>query len=70
MQTHAKSGIFKPKNILSLSIVHVDCDPTFFSQAVKHSTWRHAMAEESNAVLKNDTWELVPQTPSMNVVGC
>ena len=28
------------------------------------------MAEEFNAFLKNDTWEHVPRTPSMHVVGC
>jgi len=28
------------------------------------------MAEEFNAFLDNDTWELVPLTPYMNVVGC
>ena len=27
------------------------------------------MAEEFNAFLENDTWELVPHTPSMHVVG-
>ena len=47
----------------------MDPDPTSFSQAVKHSTWRHAMAEEFNAFVENDTWELVPRTPPMNVVS-
>jgi len=28
------------------------------------------MAEEFNAFLENDTLELVPRTPSMNVVDC
>ena len=48
----------------------MDSDPTSFSRAVKHSAWRYAMAEEFHAFLENDTWELVPRTPSMNVVGC
>lgn len=28
------------------------------------------MAEEFNAFLENDTWDLVPRTNNMNVVGC
>ena len=70
MQTRAKFGIFRPKSILYLSTERVDPNPVSFSQAVKHSTWRLAMAEEFNAFLENDTWELVLRTPSMNVVDC
>ncbi|XP_031096843.1 uncharacterized protein LOC116001083 [Ipomoea triloba] len=45
-------------------------DPTCYSQAVKHSEWREAMDQEFNALLQNQTWCLVPSTPSMNVIGC
>jgi len=69
MQTRSKLGISKPKTNLSLSVEHEDGDPTSFSKAVRHSTWRQAMTEEFNAFLENNTWELVPRTPSMNVVG-
>lgn len=60
MQTRSKSGIFKPKTVLSLSVEDEDGDPTSFSKAIKHSMWRQAIAEEFNAFLENDTWELVP----------
>ena len=50
--------------------MQVDSDPTSFTQAVKYSHWHHAMADEFNAFLNNDTWQLVPQTPTMNVIGC
>jgi len=70
MQMHSKSGISKPKPILSLSVLHMDSDPTSFSQAIKHAHWRNAMSEEFNAFSTNDTWELVPHTPAMHVIGC
>lgn len=32
--------------------------------------WTHALNEEMQAQLKNDPWDLVPATPSQNIVGC
>jgi len=69
MQTQPTFGISKPKNIFSLCVKHEDGDPTSFSKAIKNSTWGQAMMDEFNAFLENDTWNLIPYTPSMNVVG-
>ncbi|PKI66777.1 hypothetical protein CRG98_012783 [Punica granatum] len=38
--------------------------------ARKHSQWRIAMQEEYQALLQNDTWDLVPPKPTQNIVGC
>ncbi|CAH9080063.1 unnamed protein product [Cuscuta epithymum] len=69
MQTRAKSGIFKPKTIFNLNTVALSADPTCFSEANKHLPWRQAMAEEFNALISNNTWELVPFDNTKNVVG-
>lgn len=45
-------------------------EPTCYSQAVRYPEWRHAMADEFNALLKNDTWSLVEPSPHQNTVGC
>ncbi|XP_042387869.1 scopoletin glucosyltransferase-like [Zingiber officinale] len=39
------------------------------NNANKDPNWRNAMAIEFDALLRNGTWNLVPRTPSMNVVG-
>lgn len=44
-------------------------EPTCYSQASKKAEWRATMVEEINALLKNDTWSLVPP-PSQNTVDC
>ncbi|XP_071741161.1 uncharacterized protein [Rutidosis leptorrhynchoides] len=43
-------------------------EPTCFTQAVKHPKWRDAISEEFNALVRNNTWELVPRE-SHNLVG-
>jgi len=46
-----------------------ETEPTCYTSAVQHVVWRDAMAEEFHALLKNGTWNIVPPTPSMNIVG-
>ncbi|CAH9051136.1 unnamed protein product [Cuscuta europaea] len=70
MQTRAKSGIFKPKTIFNLSTVTINADPTCFTEANKQLKWCEAMADEFNALINNNTWDLVPFDNSKNIVGC
>jgi hypothetical protein len=45
-------------------------DPTCYSQAKREPHWRLAMQEEFHALLRNNTWTLVPPRPGFNIVGC
>ena len=43
--------------------------PTCYSTAAKFPEWRTAMEVEFNALLKNNTWILVPPSRACNIVG-
>uniref|UniRef100_A0A2N9HWG7 Reverse transcriptase Ty1/copia-type domain-containing protein n=1 Tax=Fagus sylvatica TaxID=28930 RepID=A0A2N9HWG7_FAGSY len=45
-------------------------EPTCFTTASKDPNWRNAMNVEFDALLKNQTWSLVPPSPNQNIVGC
>ncbi|CAL8085814.1 unnamed protein product [Prunus armeniaca] len=80
MTTRLRDGITKPKHYsdgttrypLPKALLHqlADLEPTCFTQAVKSPEWRSAMSEEINALLKNNTWSLVPAPPHRMPVGC
>jgi hypothetical protein len=82
MQTRLKDHIFKPKTLsnglirypipkaLIATTGSTDVEPTSYSTASKHPTWRDAMNLKFDALLRNDTWTLVPPTSNMNIVGC
>ncbi|XP_043692860.1 uncharacterized mitochondrial protein AtMg00820-like [Telopea speciosissima] len=57
----------RPPQALNATVVITE--PTSFSQANKVMEWRKAMAEEFNALLRIDTWSLVPRTTQMNLIG-
>ncbi|KAF5447398.1 hypothetical protein F2P56_032953 [Juglans regia] len=44
-------------------------EPTSFTEASKHASWRDAMNSGFNALLKNGTWDLVPPKLHQNLVG-
>ena len=84
MLTRSKNNITKPKTPtdgtvrypLPMALLAVAPgplsvpEPTCFTMAVKSREWRHAMNLEFDALLRNQTWTLVPSHPSQNLIGC
>ncbi|WVZ49975.1 hypothetical protein U9M48_001281 [Paspalum notatum var. saurae] len=73
MSTRAKHGIFKPKQFTNLH-AHAPKTPnspipTTYRTALKDPNWLHAMQEEFNALMKNNTWCLVPRPAGANVIS-
>ncbi|RVW86355.1 Retrovirus-related Pol polyprotein from transposon RE1 [Vitis vinifera] len=66
MVTRAKSGIHKKRSF----IVQHTTEPCTYSQASKNDSWVQAMNREYQALLRNNTWSLVPPPSSAHIVGC
>ncbi|CAL1376492.1 unnamed protein product [Linum trigynum] len=47
--------------------IHV---PSHYRYACGIPEWDNAMIEEIDALEENETWEVIPRTPDMSVVGC
>uniref|UniRef100_A0A2N9J0S3 Reverse transcriptase Ty1/copia-type domain-containing protein n=1 Tax=Fagus sylvatica TaxID=28930 RepID=A0A2N9J0S3_FAGSY len=45
-------------------------EPTCYTSTSKNPHWRRAMNLEFDVLLKNHTWQLVPSSPSQNLIGC
>ena len=69
MTTRDQNNIYKSNNFygFTASASHI---PTTYKQAQNFHHWRVAMQLEYDALMKNNTWELVPRDPSKNVVDC
>ena len=68
MITKSKAGIFKPKSYLA-DLLAKPSEPTSITQAISDPKWFKAMQEEYQALISNDTWDLVlPSTP-VKVIG-
>lgn len=71
MITRNKDGTRKPKVHFSLINV-IDpslTEPHLVKSALKNKNWVTTMEEELLALRENNTWELVPRVPNMNVIG-
>ena len=44
-------------------------EPTNPSDAIKHPSWKEAMTEEYQSIMKNDVWEIVPRPKGKSVVS-
>jgi hypothetical protein len=73
MRTRAQHGIFKPKQFTNMHVeTHappISPIPTTYRTALKDPNWHHAMQEEFNALMKNNTWCLVPKPAGANVIS-
>jgi len=72
MTTRSQNNIFKPKQLhhTTKHQLPASLEPSNSTQALKDPQWRAAMAEEFTALVRNNTWQLVPAVPNQNVVGC
>ncbi|RVW21952.1 Retrovirus-related Pol polyprotein from transposon RE1 [Vitis vinifera] len=64
MITRSKNGIFKPKVYL------ISTTPTSVLEALQLSHWKQAMTDEYLALLRNNTWDLVPPPTDRKLIGC
>ncbi|GLT62116.1 hypothetical protein SLA2020_347760 [Shorea laevis] len=70
MVTRSQVGIRKPRILPSM--VHTSMslqEPKTFKQAQHQPEWQQAMCDEYLALLRNNTWILVPPPSSANIVG-
>lgn len=65
--TRAKAGNFKPKLFLA---EHNSLEPFAHSKALSDPNWKAAMQAEYDALIRNNTWSLVPMSSYFKVVGC
>ncbi|KAL5715327.1 hypothetical protein ACHQM5_017160 [Ranunculus cassubicifolius] len=70
MTTRLQDGVVKPNPKYLYTANVIPTEPKSVKAALKHPGWYKAMQEELAALHENETWELVPRRPDMNIVGC
>lgn len=72
MTTRAMHGIHKPKKLHMVTKHPIPpiLEPSSISQALNYPWWREAMSNELTALMRHNTWELVPAPQGVNLVGC
>jgi len=45
-------------------------EPDSLQEALEDPTWKKAMQDEYDALLRNGTWRLVPQKQGTNIIDC
>jgi hypothetical protein len=72
MTTWVKQGFRLPVDKLTLlatSSLPLSPVPTSVCAALTDPSWCHAMEEEYDALITNNTWDLVPRTVGSNVIA-
>ena len=67
---HSHSGITKPNPKYALSSQSIYPLPTSPKCALLDHNWNCAIKTEFNALLHQNTWDLVPRPHNVNVIGC
>jgi len=68
MQTRYKYGIFR--SIIHLLLFLSHSEPTSAKQELKDVSWLVVMQQEYNALMHQNTWDLVSLSPQTQVVDC
>ena len=72
MTTRSMNDIYKPKNsfLVTKHPLPSSLEPSSVTAALVDSRWREAMSSELTALMRHNTWQLVPPPPDCNTVGC
>ena len=72
--TRLQKGIKNPKvrtdGTIRYGMLCIAGEPTRLEDALEDSRWKNAMDEEYSALMKNKTWQLVPEQRGKNVIDC
>ncbi|KAJ4718927.1 Retrovirus-related Pol polyprotein from transposon TNT 1-94 [Melia azedarach] len=68
MMTRSKNGILKPKVFLHTTDLST-LEPRSVNEALADDRWKTAMTDEYSALLRNNTWDLVPFSSAYKLVG-
>ena len=47
----------------------IKIEPANVEEALSHQSWKEAMIEEYNSILKNDVWDVVPRPKNKSAVS-
>ncbi|GJY29079.1 ribonuclease H-like domain-containing protein [Tanacetum coccineum] len=70
MVTRFRVRTNRPTESLNLHVSNVSPLPKSYRDAFNDPNWQHAMNDEYSALIKNNTWTLVPRPPDTNIVRC
>lgn len=72
MTTKSMNDIYKPKKsfLVTKHPLPSFLEPSSVPQALADSRWHAAMSSELTALMRHNTWQLVPPPPNCNIVGC
>jgi hypothetical protein len=72
--TRLQHGISKPKiytdGTIRYSLFSISGEPQHHTEALGDERWKKAMDSEFDALLKNETWHLVPPNVGANIIDC
>jgi hypothetical protein len=72
--TRLQHGISKPKiytdETVRYGLFSTTGEPQHYSEAMQDERWKKAMDIDFDALLKNDTWCLVPPRAGTNIIDC
>ena len=69
MLTRSKTGVVKPNPKYFVGSISGSIEPKTVQEALQSAQWKQAMQLEFDALMSNNTWQLVPWHSSYNIVG-
>ena len=58
------------KNFKFVNLAATATEPQDLAEALSNKNWKHAMEVEYDALMKNQTWHLVPSRQGRNIIDC